>query len=140
MSTNDQGETLNLQDRYNALFQRLNRVKKGDNAAPMTEKELQDERLELKTLAHRIKRDVIDKDYPLGTKWSAMSAQDKEFYQLLLEARADDERDLQIYKCVNMWCAKNTLGEVCKTKNYTARQKNKKREEKVRYKASIEVK
>lgn len=82
--------------------------------------EIEEKRLELKKLAHTLKRDLIDVEYVPGTRWSKIDPLDQKYYQVLLENRAAAKK-LDIYWCKDMWCAKNILGEVIKTANSTIR-------------------
>lgn len=121
MSRDENGKELNLQERYGKMFNMIaNKGKPESEWVTLSVEEIEAKRLELKKLAHALKKDIIDAEYAAGTRWSKIEPLDQKYYMILLENRAAAKK-LDIHWCKRMWCARNIFGEVFKTTNSTKR-------------------
>ncbi|KAI7865047.1 uncharacterized protein EV154DRAFT_572290 [Mucor mucedo] len=91
---------------------------------PISQRDLEIKRVQLKSLARSLKHDLIDLDHPDVLKnWKDIPANDRDFYMLRLEKLAND-KGFKIYQCKRMWCAKSLLRESFKSDNQTHRRRN----------------
>ncbi|OAD74057.1 hypothetical protein PHYBLDRAFT_145520 [Phycomyces blakesleeanus NRRL 1555(-)] len=83
----------------------------------LSDSDLTMKQLQLKTLSHSIKHDLIDKDFSAFLKeWKDILSKHWEHYMMQLEILAKNN-NLAIYKCKIIWCEKSLLRGSFKSDN-----------------------
>lgn len=133
-------QKLELNDRFDNVLQKLHLLQSGEeHYQPLAENELEDIKAKVRKAGRLIKRDIIDKKYPIGTiKWKDVVGTEKDYYALLLEGMANEE-NIHIFKCKNMWYAKGVLGRLFVSDNNSKKRSDKEKMKKMEAQGQVPV-
>ena len=119
---NPASKNATLIERYNAMLQVIHGKSVGDENASLSEHELELKRLILKKQTREVFQ-LIQEENPNVYQWSQLGEVDKFYYAMVLEEKAADKCQLDIFRCKDQWCARCMLAEIFKGKNQDVHRK-----------------